>query len=141
MGIIKPLPHGEIKLIYENRFKAFEVLQIPRYNPYEQFLTTHNHDAERENAFESLLTEAKDLMTSAANRLSKMAATSESCRATGTLSTEMLQKLQRLTVRNSLNVVKLKINKDKASEFVLTIDHANSMPNCPALDLKQKVAK
>jgi len=70
-----------------------------------------------------------------------MIATTESSRATRILPTEMLQNLQRLTVRNSLNVVKLKMNKATASEFELTIDFANSMPNCPALDLKQKASK
>ena len=35
VGIIKPLPFGEKKLIYENRLSPFEFLQIPRYNTYE----------------------------------------------------------------------------------------------------------
>ena len=50
----------------------------------------------------------------------------------------MLQALQRLSVRNSLNIVKLKMNRAKIDDFVLVIDYENSLPECPALDLRAK---
>lgn len=57
------------------------------------------------------------------------------------LPTALLKQLQRLAIKNSLNIVKLKMQKAKASELILVIDDATSLPMCPSFDLKAKVSR
>ena len=97
-----------------------------------------NRENEIENCFDVLLNEAKALMQSGGQKLGKLAQTQESLRNVEVYPTAKLQALQRLSVRNSLNIVKLKMNQAKVDEFVLVIDRENSLPECPALDLRPK---
>lgn len=65
VGIIKPLPYNSEKLIYENRFRAFEVLQIPRYVPYASWKAQMDKEFSQEDFFEKYLDEAKLQFTAA----------------------------------------------------------------------------
>lgn len=80
IGVIKPLPYGSEKLIYENRFKAFESIQVPRYVEYEAYKEQTEKENAEEGAFESLLDEAKAQLTKGAQRLGALAAVSEDAR-------------------------------------------------------------
>ena len=59
IGIIKPLPYGSEKLLYEARFKAFESIQVPKYVEYEQYREQTDKENAEEGAFENLLEDAK----------------------------------------------------------------------------------
>ena len=138
VGVIKPLPYGSEKIIYETRFKAFEAIPVPKYVSYEVYRETMEKELAEENAFENLLDEAKQLMTQGQKRLGMLIALPETARMTELLPTEMLKSLQKLAIKNSLNIVKHKMQKANASDLVLTIDGATSLPMCPSLDLKPK---
>ena len=67
-----------------------------------------------------------------------MLATPDGYLCSGVYEKDQIQVLQRLAVRNSLNVAKLKMMKDKMGDMVLVIDQENSLPMCPAFDIRPK---
>ena len=114
---------------------------MPEYIPFESYLANHEKEVNDDpDFFENLLTDAKNQFTAGAARIGRLLNTPESVRNAEILSTDTLKQLQKVTIRNSLNVAKLKMMKDKASEMTLVIDYANSMSMCPALDLQMKPA-
>ena len=60
MGIIKALPYGSEKNLYEARLKPFKNLQIPRYQTYEDYRARVDEENNEEGSFEKMLTEAKE---------------------------------------------------------------------------------
>ena len=46
VGIIKPLEFGDERLVYEQRFKAFEALSIPQYIPHGAYRETLDRENE-----------------------------------------------------------------------------------------------
>ena len=114
---------------------------MPKYVPYAAFKEQTEKENATETAFEDLLAEAKTQLTDAAAKLGRLAGTPETARNSEVLPTATLQQLQRLAVRNSLNVAKLRMMKAKVGELSLVIDAANSMPMCPAFELQTKASK
>ena len=108
---------------------------MPKYVDYDTYRSATDKENSEENAFDSLLNEAKHMLTLAAQKFGKLASTREDARCSEVLPSATLQQLQRLAVRNSLNVAKLKMMKGKTGELTLLIDAANSLPMCPALNL------
>lgn len=64
IGIIKPLPYGDEKLVYESRFRAFECIQVPNHIPYSSYKETLDKENAEEDSFNILLDEAKKELTS-----------------------------------------------------------------------------
>ena len=135
VGIIKALPYGSEKNLYEARLKPFENLQIPRYQPYDDYKARVDQENAEEGSFEKLLTESKESLQKGAQRLKKLEAMAATLRNTELVSNEKLQALQRVAISNSLNVQKLLKSKKKVSQFTLVIEKNNSMDECPALTL------
>ena len=93
-GLIKDFPYeGEEKLVYQNRFAPFEKTPIPRYVPFEHYKSQVEKENAEPDAFERLLSEAKQYMTAASTRIGKLASTDEDCRDTLNYPTEKLSKL------------------------------------------------
>lgn len=134
------MPYGEERLVYENRFRAFEDVPVPQYIPYHSYEKQLKIENEAEQSFETLLAEGVASLKAGAARLGKLATTPEDLRSTEIYSTAKLQELQKIAVRNSLNIVKLKMQRQKAEngELMLVVDRENSVPECPVLDLQPK---
>ena len=78
---------------------------------------------------------AKNKMNEGKNVLQKLIDTDESARNTNHLSKEFLEKIQRLTVMNALNMTKITMFGENAK---VSINKSTSLNILPAIDVEKK---
>ena len=70
-------------------------------------------------------------MTNAGQKFRRMATLPEGVRNERLMPTALLEKLQRITIKSSLMVAKLKMQKDKADTMRIQINYEDSITELP----------
>ena len=124
---------GVEKQVYENRFGVFKALQFPKYITYEEYKANLNKDCGMDS--KALMDKAKQLFIDGKNVLQRLIETDEPMRNGKYLDKQYLEKVQRIAVMNSLNLMKANMYGEKG---VLKINKDQSIMVMPLIDIEQK---